>query len=98
VFIEPDITVYVPSAFAPNDTGPVENQTFYAMVQGLARFNMQVYNRWGSLVFESNHPDEAWDGTYNGEPVPEDVYSYIITAIGLDGNEYIFSGTVTLIR
>ena len=40
---------------------------------------MRVFDRWGTEVFYSNSREVGWDGTYNGEPVPQDVYTYRIT-------------------
>jgi gliding motility-associated-like protein len=98
IVIDPAVTVYIPNAFAPNGMGPVQNRTFKAEPYGIADFRMQVYNRWGNLLFESYDHEDGWDGTFQGEPVEEGVYAYMVRVIGLDGREYNFSGTVTLIR
>ena len=44
---------------------------------------MQIFNRWGELVFEkhnfsANDASAGWDGTYKGKPANQDVYVYII--------------------
>ena len=99
VKIGPDITVYIPSAFSPDGAGPNINNKFFVSAQGYINFNLKIFNRWGEKLFESNHPEsEPWDGTYQGEPVQQDVYMYYARVIGFDGEEYEYSGTVTLIR
>lgn len=36
--------------------------------------NHDIYNRWGELVFSSDNIQTGWDGTYKGEPAPQDIY------------------------
>jgi gliding motility-associated-like protein len=60
--------VYIPNAFTPGNDG--KNDVFRAMVFGEAiRFELQVFNRYGQLVFASNDPYKGWDGKVNGTPV-----------------------------
>ena len=39
---------------------------------------MQIYNKWGTVVFTSDDVDVGWDGTYNGQPAQHGDYSYVI--------------------
>ena len=99
VKIGPDITVFIPSAFSPDGAGPGRNNKFFVVAQGYIGYNMQIFNRWGERLFESNHPEnEPWDGTYKGESVQMDVYMYYAKVIAFDGKEYEYSGTVSLIK
>ena len=41
-------------------------------------YQMEIYNKWGELLFATNDYQEGWDGTYRGNPVREDYYRYII--------------------
>ncbi|MFY0675401.1 MAG: gliding motility-associated C-terminal domain-containing protein, partial [Bacteroidia bacterium] len=59
---------------------------------------VQVFNRWGQMMWESENIDESWDGTTNGVMCMPDVYLYVVKATNIDGNDYEFTGTVTLIR
>jgi gliding motility-associated-like protein len=59
---------------------------------------MQIYNRWGSLLYETNNTNPGWDGTFNGDTCPDGVYFYIIDAIGFSTKKYDLHGTVTLLR
>ena len=80
---------------------------------GIATYHVQIFNTWGELMWESTalidgSPAEYWDGTFNGELVPQDVYVWQIEAVFLDGSvwpgkEYGPAriqkiGTVTVIR
>ena len=59
---------------------------------------MRVYNRWGELVFETNDPNGAWDGTFNGERLTTDVFAYVINIVCLNGDEYDKQGNVSLLK
>lgn len=95
-----DCQVYVPTAFTPNGDGL--NDRFRATVRcKLTNFNLRVFNRWGELVFETNNPDDGWDGSYKGVLQPVGVYVYFIEYTGYEGEElhkFSASGNVTYIR
>jgi len=42
--------------------------------------------------------DQGWDGTINGKPVSEGVYTYILPVVFIDGEERVFQGEVHLMR
>jgi gliding motility-associated-like protein len=67
----------LPNVFTPN--GDNVNDTFGVVTQGIITdYSCRIFNRWGALVFESNSADQTWDGTYNSEAAPSDVYIYSI--------------------
>jgi len=90
----------IPNVFSPNSDGI--NDYFFPrqlLTQGLVSFNMNIYNRWGQLIFTSTSIDgRGWDGTFNSIQQPEDVYVYIIDATFIDGQKEHHQGNVTLIR
>lgn len=88
--------LHVPNAFSP-DTNNI-NETF--LVQGLYIWNykIQIYNRWGELIFESNNLNAPWRGTHAGQPAQEGVYVYIIQFSGADHSTHLRKGTITLLR
>lgn len=60
---------------------------------------MQVYDRWGTLVFETTKPEgRGWDGTYGGKMMPFGVYVYQIEVIFNNDILEKYNGNVTLIR
>jgi gliding motility-associated-like protein len=73
----------VPTGFSPN--GDLVNDQF--VIPGIETFNVQltVFNRWGDIVFESDHYQNDWDGTCGTPlcmgkgPLPEGTYYYSIT-------------------
>lgn len=95
VKVAPALQVYVPNTFTPNEDGM--NDKFGATGQGIASFSMQIYNRWGELVFESHDLNDKWDGRFHGEIMPNSVYLYKISVKGLNGHTDYKSGSVTLL-
>ena len=75
-----DVIYYVPNAFTPD--GDEFNQVFIPVfTSGFDpyNFNMEIYNRWGELIFASQNHLEGWDGSYGGYKCPSGVYSWKIT-------------------
>jgi len=75
-----DILIYyVPNAFTPD--GNEFNQTFQPVFTAgydPFDFNMQLFNRWGETIFETNDAAIGWDGSYKGKVVPNGVYTWRI--------------------
>jgi len=83
---------WLPNVFTPNNDGA--NDRFVPFpYRHVASVHMQIFNRWGTLVFETTDPDINWDGTNieNGEPLSEGTYFYVcnVNTIRLWGNETI---------
>ncbi|MFA4863743.1 MAG: gliding motility-associated C-terminal domain-containing protein, partial [Bacteroidales bacterium] len=95
----PSYHIYFPNAFTPDGDGL--NDTFKAFATGdyITKFNMQIYDRWGGLIFNSDDISIGWDGKKNGNPCPGGVYAYkiIFSIDGVQGNQERV-GTVALIR
>jgi len=70
--------LWMPNAFTPDSDGL--NDVFRPVTQriSLKPYLLNVYNRWGQLVFTTTDPGTAWDGTLNSEPCQAGNYSYII--------------------
>lgn len=79
--------LYVPSAFSPNGDGT--NDVFTAIGVRIIDFGMIVYNQWGIQIFASNSIDSGWDGTFNGQKVPEGQYVYHIVYSGLINDQTV---------
>lgn len=93
--------LFVPNAFSPNGDGL--NDVFKP-VSGcqLKDYRFAVYNRWGELVFETNHFDKGWDGTHDGEKLSSGVFIWTVKGVAenyeLEKKFIVKSGDVTLIR
>ena len=75
----------VPNVFTPNGDG--KNDEFRVAFRSLRMFHIQVYNRWGKLVYDSTNPEQGWDGNINGKPAAEGAYFYVVRAFGTDAPE-----------
>lgn len=88
--------VFAPNAFTPNGDG--RNDLFTVQGAYFLRYELQIFDRWGSLVFTSFSTDQAWDGSVRGRPAPEGVYMYLLRWADADGASYQRSGSITLVR
>ena len=96
VFDQPSLMI--PNVFSPNND--LLNEYFYAKSVGIKTFKMEIFNRWGQLIFESDDAAEnkGWDGNYKGSACAEGVYYYHIYAKGVNGKDFNYRGSVTLVR
>jgi gliding motility-associated-like protein len=89
--------LYMPNAFTPNNDG--NNDYFKIKNPGFINtFKMNVYDRWGQLVFTSIDPFKGWDGKFKNTPLPVGNYVWQINLISKDGITETASGSVVLIR
>ena len=84
--------IYVPNAFSPD--GDNTNDVFQVMGRNLGHITIEIYNRWGQMVFEAPHLNEPWDGTFRGKPCPIGTYVYQLKVDDLITQ----AGTITLVR
>lgn len=72
-------SVLVPEAFIPNDQNDTLNNVFLSYQENpfpYSTFSLQVFDRWGEKVFETEDPKTGWDGNFRGDPMPAGVYLY----------------------
>ncbi|MFK7920581.1 MAG: PKD domain-containing protein [Bacteroidia bacterium] len=92
-----DPLIFAPSAFTPNNDG--KNDRFVLKGTFVDEFRMDIYNRWGQLIFTTLDINEGWDGSMrDGSMAPEGVYVFVATGNGYSGLGNRRSGTVTLMR
>ncbi len=71
----------IPNVFTPNNDGLND---YFSLGFGvdelpcLESLNFKVFNRWGTLVYETNNTKFKWDGTFQGKPLQQGVYFYIM--------------------
>lgn len=89
--------LFVPSAFTPNGDGL--NETFAIKGVQVYKYRIEIYDRWGMLVFASTNLTQPWNGTINGDPANAGLYTYRIWYnSGQESKSRTYTGTVTLIR
>ncbi|MDB4285791.1 gliding motility-associated C-terminal domain-containing protein [bacterium] len=91
-----DYEIYFPNAFTPN--GDSKNDEFFIPSGAMQTVNINIFDRWGALVYASSNPEFRWDGTKNGQNLPEGVYTFHVRATTFAGEVIERGGTVTLIR
>jgi len=93
---------YIPNTFTPD--GDLYNNNFKPIFTAgfdPYNYNLQIFNRWGELIFESNNPSIGWDGSYGmyGNQVQSATYSYRIRFKVLKNDEYqVVVGHVNLVK
>jgi gliding motility-associated-like protein len=91
---------YVPSAFSPNADGINDRVGVFAV--DFTSTLLEVFDRWGGLMFSSTPEEPEWDGWVNGEAAAAGSYMYQVTVegVGDDGlaRTQVQSGVVMLVR
>ncbi len=91
---------FFPNAFTPNFDGTNETFKGKGVVDGMNEFSLNIWNRWGELVFQTLDPNEGWDGRKNndGQLSPSGVYVYTYSFKGARNQLIEGKGKVTLLR
>ncbi len=91
--------IFIPNAFSPNGDGSNDFFEIFGTLEQIQYLAVQVFNRWGEKVYESNEHHFRWDGTYRGEKIPTGVYTYQLKLTFLDGQrDELRKGSVTVLR
>jgi gliding motility-associated-like protein len=92
--------VYVPNVFSPNDDGQNDSWQAFLPCRWLD-FRVEVYDRWGSLMFAAADPEHGWDGRAKGKDAPQGVYvwqmSWSAEYLG-EVKQWRSTGDVTIVR
>lgn len=99
--LEPNLYLFVPNAFSPDGDGT--NDLFHPVMVGYDKyqFEFQIYDRLGSLVFESNDPHQKWNGSVAGGNyyAQAGMYMWRIVLLPPDNTKVeVHSGHVMLLR
>ncbi|MBA2746343.1 MAG: PKD domain-containing protein [Flavisolibacter sp.] len=86
--------ITVPNSFSPNGDG-INDQWVITNLAEYPGNRVEVYNRYGQIIFQSKGYGQSWDGTYKGSPLPFATYYYIIT---LNNGFAPVTGSVTIVR
>lgn len=85
----------MPNAFNPSSEAPIFKPV---LLGGWELQSFKIFNRWGTLMYESEDPNSGWDGKYKDQAQPFGVYVWVIEAKDPSGNTIQRTGNVTLIR
>lgn len=101
VMVEVDCnSVYIPNIFTPNGDGV--NDFFEVKVRGASTFHLQIFNRWGEMLFESTDPKKVWSGGKQDYYAPDGVYFWTLYLLDANNSPMLDKskthGTVTIAR
>ncbi len=92
------VAITLPKAFTPNG----DNLNDLLKIEygaGVKQFNyLQIFNRWGNMVFYTKNINEGWDGKYLNNNQEMDAYNYVIDFVNYRGEHVNKTGSVILIR
>ncbi|MBL7962719.1 MAG: gliding motility-associated C-terminal domain-containing protein [Flavobacteriales bacterium] len=94
VTVLPEISI--PSGFSPNGDG-WNDQWIISFIQLFPNVEVEVYNRWGEMLFQSVGYGQPWDGRYKGGLVPTGTYYYVINLNDAKFPEP-YTGPLTVLR
>lgn len=94
VFVQVLKAPTIPNVFTPNGDG-INDRWEIQYLESYVGATVEVFNRYGSLVYRSIGYSKAWDGTYNGNALPAGTYYYIINP--KNGRKQL-SGFVDIVR
>lgn len=97
--LEPqDYAYYGPNAFTPNGDGINDTWRPINNVVDIDRYELEIYDRWGRVVFSSTDPFQEWDGKAGGALVPLGVYAYRAKMYdAIKGDKHNVNGHVTVV-
>lgn len=92
-----DCNLLIPNAFTPNNDG-LNDMFFLQHMCAISDFKIEIFNRWGDLIFKSEALDFEWDGKINGNMVKPDLYIYSINYLNNRVNRVFLTGHVSVIH
>lgn len=94
--VYPEYSFYIPNAFSPN--GDEMNDLFFGSGKYVKKFQERIFDRWGNLIFQTDNPENHWDGKIKNTLAPQGVYVYKIDIGDVSGKAHSYMGKITLIR
>ena len=96
-----------PTAFSPNPNGSTggyynpndpANQVFHPLFEEVPEsYHLRIFNKSGTLVFETTDIYIGWDGYYQESPSPKGVYIYQCTGTWKNGQPFQYRGDITIL-
>lgn len=90
---------YIPNAISPCRADGI-NDVFlipWLSYSKPLKFEIFIFNRWGTVIFHSTDPDFQWDGQQNGDLIPNMIYNYHIRLTDPKGEKRSYKGTITVL-
>jgi gliding motility-associated-like protein len=97
VNVDPNVAIYTPNAFSPNND--INNEYWKPNMTGIVAIEGAIYDRWGKMIFQFKHLHDSWDGTTaNGIQAKQDVYAYVLNMTDRYGVIHNRTGSIAIIR
>lgn len=99
--------IIFPNAFTPSPSGSNNGHynipdhifdIFHPLYRGISNYQLEIFNRWGELIFVSKEINIGWDGYYHGELCKQDIYVWKAKWKCSDGTSHVNAGDVTLLK
>lgn len=95
VIVSKDWNIYIPNAFSPNGDGI--NDYFMPKGYGVSEIKLNIFDRWGALIFVSDTENPGWDGKFKGLLCEQGVYVYQVEVTSMNNKKLFKTGHVTLL-
>jgi gliding motility-associated-like protein len=106
ITVEGEGYIHYPNAFFPNQDESsgghysltsTANDIFHPYHEGVDKYLLQIYTRWGELIFTSDDVNIGWDGYFEGKVCKQDVYAFKAIGTFYNGKPFYVTGDVTLL-
>ena len=89
--------ITVPNLFTPD--GDLVNDLFKPVLSFTPEnYHLIISDRNGKIVFETRNDSDEWDGSMNGDQLPQGVYLWFLKVTGPSGKMVSKTGTITIVR
>lgn len=95
LIFEREPIISIPNTFTPNGDGL--NDKFVATGKFIEAFELQIFNRWGEVLYYTTDMENGWDGTSNNSKMPVGNYTYWMRLKDLNDNEHIRTGSILIL-
>jgi gliding motility-associated-like protein len=86
--------VWVPNAFSPNKDGV--NDIFFVRGNNVKDFALKIFDRWGTLMFETSDLNDGWNGEYQGRIVNTGIFVYTLDYTLKEGTQGTLKGNISV--
>lgn len=99
--IEEQEYLFFPNAFSPNNDGLNDKFIPVGNITNVTNFKLLIFNKWGQQIFETNDPEEGWNGKQNGKTLIPSTFIYKVNynmgSLCVEQKSYSQQGTVTIL-
>lgn len=91
------VSIWTPDVFTPNQDAI--NPTFKPFISGATLHSLEIYNRWGTMIWRQEQADAEWDGSVDGVPLTNGMFAFIVYyKLPQDNTLHQYRGKVLIMR